>query len=160
MPPPSAGETDHFVESREILARELGADQRSVLTQTGGRVHGYKLMSHERRKQAIKDRFEASNVSGRHVLVIDDVFTSGATGRRSTGASGCRRRVGDRARLRRYPRPSLTRTAPRYSRPSLDLPGSVSARRSDSSDLAYARNDFWATTSNGSSTSSSPSPQC
>lgn len=80
VPPDPEAEWDRFAPVRPLVAQAFGAiDGAGVLTMNSG-VTNYKAMPHSARAAANRGRFCASSqVNGRHVLILDDVWTSGAT---------------------------------------------------------------------------------
>jgi predicted amidophosphoribosyltransferase/phosphoglycolate phosphatase-like HAD superfamily hydrolase len=77
--PPSSGRKDRFTAYRELAASAFGAEAASVLRMSRDLL-GYKTLGHEARIRESAGRFTAeSGVGGMHVLVLDDVTTSGAT---------------------------------------------------------------------------------
>lgn len=80
VPPDPEAEWDRFEPVRPLVAQAFGAiDGAGVLTMNNG-VANYKAMPHGARAAANRGRFSASSqVSGQRVLVLDNVWTSGAT---------------------------------------------------------------------------------
>lgn len=77
--PPSSRRRDRFSSYRRIAADAFTAEAAQVL-RMARELPGYKHMRHERRLCESADRFSADPaVRGLHVLVLDDVTTSGAT---------------------------------------------------------------------------------
>lgn len=77
--PPKAERVDRFSKYREVAATALSADAASVI-QTKHEIPGYKNLRHDDRRGRSSGRFGADpSVEGMHVLVLDDIHTSGAT---------------------------------------------------------------------------------
>lgn len=77
--PAADGQIDRFSNYRDLAAEAFGAKPAEIL-QVLKPLPGYKSMSHERRSRESGGRFAAEGiVGGRHVLVLDDVTTSGST---------------------------------------------------------------------------------
>jgi HAD superfamily hydrolase (TIGR01549 family) len=77
VPPKPGAPFDRFEPIRASLAATLGArDGGDVLTMAFD-VENYKRLSHDERRAANAGRFNAAALRGEHVLLIDDVLTSG-----------------------------------------------------------------------------------
>jgi hypothetical protein len=77
--PSENGRIDRFERYRDVVADMVGAESDQPL-RVVRKVSGYKRMTHETRHAVSRGRFSAdSSVADLHVLVVDDVTTSGAT---------------------------------------------------------------------------------
>lgn len=70
-------EYDRFAAVRAALAEAIDADESGNVLEMRHEVANYKQLSHDDRRVANRDRFRASRVDGEHVVLIDDVLTSG-----------------------------------------------------------------------------------
>jgi predicted amidophosphoribosyltransferase len=78
VPPAPDEEYDRFAEVRRALATAWGAEsQGSEALRMCYAMSNYKHMSHDERAAANVGRFEAETLNGEHVVLIDDVLTSG-----------------------------------------------------------------------------------
>ncbi len=78
--PPSDGGFDRLAQYREVAAEAYEATAADLLVNSRS-IPGYKGMGHSERRKLSAGRFAADPkvVRGKHVLVLDDVITSGST---------------------------------------------------------------------------------
>jgi hypothetical protein len=77
VPPKPSQDYDRFAPVREAIADALGARGSDAILTMRFEAEGYKSMTHEERRRANQGRFESAPLDGEHVLLIDDVLTSG-----------------------------------------------------------------------------------
>lgn len=77
VPPAPGSNFDRFGPARAMLADGLGASDGNDVLAMNFTVDEYKRLPHDARRTANEGRFRAVQLSGEHVLLIDDVLTSG-----------------------------------------------------------------------------------
>jgi HAD superfamily hydrolase (TIGR01549 family) len=77
VPPRPGQDYDRFAVVRQALAEALGANESGDVLEMRYAVDNYKRMNHDERREANRDRFAAAALDDEHVVLIDDVLTSG-----------------------------------------------------------------------------------
>lgn len=77
VPPAPDSDFDRFATARAVLSQAIGARDGDGVLGMNFTVDNYKQLPHDARRVANEGRFRAIRLNGEHVLLIDDVLTSG-----------------------------------------------------------------------------------